>query len=209
MHFMSRGGRVDVPLRNIGATMKLTPNGLSVSERTCSSRSASVAAVSPGRAVPSIPSAPASDTAAANSGGAAAPMPACWIGTAQPTSCVNLVAIIVASRVVDLVALTVARMRRRGYLVRRSLLSWVKQPGRRLRWHKARHRRTTFPYFASKRLVHRIAALRSASGHKRTFVRTSRACWTRRLPFREGRQPPLATWPFFWLFSVRTADPSE
>jgi hypothetical protein len=33
--------------------------------------------VRPGRAVPSIPSAPASDTAAANSGGAAAPMPAC------------------------------------------------------------------------------------------------------------------------------------
>jgi hypothetical protein len=126
-------------------------------------------AVSPGRAVPNIPSAPASDTAAASSGGAAAPMPACWIGTAQPTSCVNLVAIIVASRVVDLVALTVARMRRRGYLDRRSLLSWVKQPGRRLHWHKARRRRTTLPYFASKRLFHRIAALRSASGRTRSF----------------------------------------
>ena len=78
--------------------MKLTPNGLSVSKRVRSRRSASVAGVSPGRAVPSIPRAPASDTAATNSGGEPAPMPACWIGTAQPTSSVNLVAIIVASR---------------------------------------------------------------------------------------------------------------
>jgi hypothetical protein len=61
-------------------------------------------AVSPGRAVPSIPSAPASDTAAANAGGAAAPMPACWIGTVQPTSSVNLVVIMAASQVFDVLA---------------------------------------------------------------------------------------------------------
>jgi hypothetical protein len=39
-------------------------------------------------------------------------MPDCWIGTARPTSLVNLVAIIAASRIVDIVALTVDLLRR-------------------------------------------------------------------------------------------------
>ena len=55
-------------------------------------------AVSPGRAAASIPSAPASDTAAASAGGAAEAMAACWIGTVQPTSSVNLVVIMAAPK---------------------------------------------------------------------------------------------------------------
>lgn len=50
--------------------------------------------VRPGRAVPSMPSPPAFETAAANSGGDAAPMPVSWIGTVQPTSSINRVGII-------------------------------------------------------------------------------------------------------------------
>ena len=50
----------------------------------------------PPRAVPSMPNAPASQTAAASSGGEAAPMPACWIGTVHPISFVNRVVSIVA-----------------------------------------------------------------------------------------------------------------
>src|SRR4051794_526248 len=50
----------------------------------------------PARAVPTMPSAPAFDTAAASAGGDTAPIPACWTGAAQPTSSVKRVASIIA-----------------------------------------------------------------------------------------------------------------
>ena len=83
----SRGAAATLP----GRMMKLTPNGRPVSPRVRCSRAAKVAALKPARAVPSMPKAPASLTAAASSGGAAAPMPACWIGTSHPTSLVKRV----------------------------------------------------------------------------------------------------------------------
>ena len=71
--------------------MKLTPKGCDVSASSRSSSSASAGAVRPARAAPSMPSPPACETAAASSGGAAAPIPACCTGTVQPTNWVNLV----------------------------------------------------------------------------------------------------------------------
>ena len=73
--------------------MKFTPKGLSVRAHSRSSWLESEAGVNPGWAIPSIPRPPASDTAAANSGGETAPIPACWIGIVQPTNSVNLVVI--------------------------------------------------------------------------------------------------------------------
>ena len=65
------------------------------STRVRSSIPASVVAFRPLRAVPSMPNTPTSETAAASSGGAAAPTPACWIGTVHPISVVNRVVCIV------------------------------------------------------------------------------------------------------------------
>src|SRR6201988_2314464 len=73
--------------------MKFTPKGLSVRAHLRSSRLETEAGVAPGWAIPSTPRPPASDTAAANSGGETAPIPACWIGIVQPTNSVNLVVI--------------------------------------------------------------------------------------------------------------------
>jgi hypothetical protein len=76
-----------------GATTKLTPKGRRVSAANRSSIVRSVARLSPLRAVTSMPKPPASETAAASSGGDNAPIPACWIGTVQPTKVVNRVII--------------------------------------------------------------------------------------------------------------------
>ncbi len=77
-----------------GATMKLTLKGREVSAWTWSMRRSRLGSQ---RAVPSMPSPPTFETAAASSGDEAAPIPACWIGTAQPTSSVKRVVSIVAS----------------------------------------------------------------------------------------------------------------
>jgi len=70
---------------------KLTPKG-------CPAVAHSVAAMSAERSsaeAVSIPRPPAFETAAASSGVEAAPIPACWMGTSQPTSSVNAVAMVI------------------------------------------------------------------------------------------------------------------
>src|SRR6516165_685468 len=57
-----------------------------------------------------MPSPPASDTAAASSGVAAPPMPACWIGTEQPTNLVNVV-----SNIGFVLLVSLSRSSRPGY----------------------------------------------------------------------------------------------
>src|SRR4051812_38252621 len=93
--------------------MKFTPKARLVRSRVRVSRPAKVLGFMPARAVPIMPRPPASETALAISGGAAAPIPACWIGTEQPTSFVNRVVSISSS-----VGRVVGRPRPKSDLVR-------------------------------------------------------------------------------------------
>src|SRR5579863_1989804 len=69
------------------------PNGCALHVRTSAISWASVGgSTTPACRAATVPSPPAAETAAASAGGDTRPIPACWIGTEQPTNCVNRVA---------------------------------------------------------------------------------------------------------------------